>query len=364
MATTDVRQQTHQSVLPQRTALESVSADNPGVGTKRGTDAGNTAPGVDHGRGERAHRIRRRATGHGAHRHGRKAAAGIPEPTGSDPGTSNTASSRPLHPRVFVQDRNQQPLMPCHPARARELLAKGRARVHKLYPFTIRLVDRTIAESAVEGVAVSIDPGSKFTGIAIVRETTSHDEDDGTEAQTNRQGPYGIEVQHRGRQVHRAMQSRAARRRGRRSRNTRYRAPRFDNRTRTDGWLAPSQRHRVEGVQTWVTRLRKIAPVTRLSMELVRFDLQQHENPEISGVEYQQGTLAGYEVREYLLQKWNHACANGKFNITTGSGTVQGIHHRHCRLVTRADGWTYTQRKEVSGFLPALKDGAPAATPR
>jgi hypothetical protein len=46
-----------------------------------------------------------------------------------------------------------------------------------------------------------------------------------------------------------------------------------------------------------------------LSSELVRFDLQQMENPEISGVEYQQGTLAGYELREYLLTKWEHRCA-------------------------------------------------------
>jgi hypothetical protein len=44
-------------------------------------------------------------------------------------------------------------------------------------------------------------------------------------------------------------------------------------------------------------------------MELVRFDLQAMENPEISGVEYQQGTLAGYEVREYLLEKWYRCCA-------------------------------------------------------
>jgi hypothetical protein len=43
-------------------------------------------------------------------------------------------------------------------------------------------------------------------------------------------------------------------------------------------------------------------------MELVRFDLQKMENPEISGVEYQQGTLAGYEVREYLLEKFGRCC--------------------------------------------------------
>jgi hypothetical protein len=32
------------------------------------------------------------------------------------------------------------------------------------------------------------------------------------------------------------------------------------------------------------------------------------QNPEISGVEYQQGTLAGYETRQYLLEKWGRKC--------------------------------------------------------
>src|SRR5260370_4014043 len=44
-------------------------------------------------------------------------------------------------------------------------------------------------------------------------------------------------------------------------------------------------------------------------MELVRFDMQAMQNPEISGVEYQQGELFGYEVREYLLEKWGRKCA-------------------------------------------------------
>jgi hypothetical protein len=44
-------------------------------------------------------------------------------------------------------------------------------------------------------------------------------------------------------------------------------------------------------------------------MELVRFDTQAMQNPEVSGVEYQQGTLAGYEIREYLLEKWGRKCA-------------------------------------------------------
>ena len=59
----------------------------------------------------------------------------------------------------------------------------------------------------------------------------------------------------------------------------------------------------------WVKRLIRLAPVTGIQQELVRFDTQQLENPEISGVEYQQGTLLGYEVREYLLEKWGRECA-------------------------------------------------------
>ena len=56
---------------------------------------------------------------------------------------------------------------------------------------------------------------------------------------------------------------------------------------------------------TWVKKLMRLAPISSIAMELVRFDLQQSQNPEISGVQYQQGELQGYEVREYLLEKFN-----------------------------------------------------------
>ena len=40
------------------------------------------------------------------------------------------------------------------------------------------------------------------------------------------------------------------------------------------------------------------------------------QHPEIFGIEYQQGELAGYEVREYLLEKWGRKCTYcGKENI-------------------------------------------------
>jgi 5-methylcytosine-specific restriction endonuclease McrA len=77
----------------------------------------------------------------------------------------------------------------------------------------------------------------------------------------------------------------------------------------TRGWLAPSLQHRVDTTKNLVNRLRSLVPVEFISQELVRFDTQKMENPEVSGVEYQQGTLLGYEVREYLLEKWGRECA-------------------------------------------------------
>lgn len=209
---------------------------------------------------------------------------------------------------VFVIDKRKIPLMLCSEKRARKLLASGRARVHRLIPFSIRVVDREVADCALQPIRIKIDPGSKFTGIAVVRESKSIDV---------APGEIGItvhvlnlfELLHRGRQISEALTARRQMRRRRRG-CLRYRAPRFLNRgNKAKGWLAPSLKHRVDTTVAWVARLCRMAPVTGITQELVRFDMQQMENPEISGVEYQQGTLAGYEVREYLLNKWNRECA-------------------------------------------------------
>lgn len=198
---------------------------------------------------------------------------------------------------VFVLDKQKKPLMPCSEKRARKLLESGRARVHKLYPFTIRLVDRKAEDSKFQPVKIKIDPGSKTTGIALVRESES------TTRVLNL-----IELDHRGQRIKDALTARRQMRRRRRG-NLRYRAPRFLNRTKPKGWLAPSLQHRVDTTISWVERLRCFTPVTSIAQELVRFDMQQIENPEISGIEYQQGSLARYEAREYLLEKWGRECA-------------------------------------------------------
>jgi hypothetical protein len=59
-----------------------------------------------------------------------------------------------------------------------------------------------------------------------------------------------------------------------------------------------------------VERLRHWCRVGALSLELVKCDTQLMQNAEISGIEYQQGTLAGDEIRAYLLEKVGRKCAS------------------------------------------------------
>jgi 5-methylcytosine-specific restriction endonuclease McrA len=195
---------------------------------------------------------------------------------------------------VFVLDKDKKPLSPCHPARARKLLKQKKAAIFRRYPFTIILFERTAVESKVQQHRLKIDPGAKVTGLAL--------------AQNDKVIVWAAELEHRGFAIRDALTSRRQLRRGRRSRKTRYRQPRFDNRTRPHGWLPPSLMSRVENIDTWIKRVRKLCPISSISVESVKFDMQRMVNPEVSGVQYQQGELFGYQVREYLLEKYSRTC--------------------------------------------------------
>ena len=230
---------------------------------------------------------------------------------------------------VFVLDRNKKPLMPCTEKRARQLLERNRAVVHKIYPFTIRLKDRTLAASQTQPLRLKIDPGSKTTGLAVLRE----DNPDQSIAILlgNLHHKPGIKD---------SLDKRRVLRRSRRNRKTRYRKPRFNNRkpakcaacgnnaeggrrycgpcsksrSFTDNghretWLAPSLKARVNQTMNAVMNATRSLPITAISTEHVKFDTQLLQNPEISSIEYNQGELSGYEVREYLLEKWGRKCS-------------------------------------------------------
>ncbi|MEY2832041.1 MAG: hypothetical protein RLZZ574_1299 [Cyanobacteriota bacterium] len=193
---------------------------------------------------------------------------------------------------VFVLDTNKQPLEPCSPTIAKKLLKEGKAAVFRQYPFTI-ILKKAVQIKELKSCQLKLDPGSKTTGIAILQDNKLI---------------WAAELTHRGQQIKDELESRRSLRCGRRARKTRYRKPRFLNRTREKGWLAPSLKHRVLTTMTWVKKLIKFCSIGSIAMELVRFDCHKLQNPEISGTEYQQGTLYQYEVREYLLEKFNRTC--------------------------------------------------------
>lgn len=195
---------------------------------------------------------------------------------------------------VAVLDTNRKPLAPTTERRARLLLKSGKAAVFRRFPFTV-ILKREVENPVIPDLRLKIDPGSKTTGIAILNQLSG-------------QVVFAAELNHRGSAIKSDMDSRRAIRSNRRSRKTRYRPARFDNRTRPKGWLPPSLKSRVDNVETWAKRLVKFYPISGIAMELVRFDMQLMENPEIKGIEYQQGELAGFEVKEYLLLKFGHDC--------------------------------------------------------
>ncbi|MDR0460289.1 MAG: HNH endonuclease [Nitrososphaerota archaeon] len=192
---------------------------------------------------------------------------------------------------VFVIDTNKKPLAPCSPARARWLLKVGKAAIWRKYPFTIILKEAKETDRA-QTFRLKIDYGSKHTGLAILSQSNVL---------------WLGQLNHRT-NIKNNMDTRLAHRRSRRNRKTRYRKPRFLNRIRKKGWLPPSLQSRVDNVATWVRKLQSVCPITHISYENCKFDTQIMRNAEISGVEYQQGTLRGYEVREYLLEKFRRTC--------------------------------------------------------
>jgi len=187
--------------------------------------------------------------------------------------------------------------MPCHPARARKLLDRKEAAVYRRYPFTIILRKETA--NFTQPVEFKVDPGSKVSGIALI----------GNFQVQGNVLIWAANLEHRGHQIKSDLDSRRSIRRSRRGRNTRYRQPRWANRKRPQGWLPPSLISRVDNITNLCYKLSKRVPLTNIVVETVKFDLHSIQNGgQLYGTQYQQGTLQGYNVREYLLEKFQRAC--------------------------------------------------------
>jgi N6-L-threonylcarbamoyladenine synthase len=211
---------------------------------------------------------------------------------------------------VFVQDRHGSPIMPCDSRKARLLLKQKSVKVVKRTPFTIRYLYG--CSGYKQPVSLGADAGYKYIGLS---------------ATTEKKVLFEAEVELRGDIVD-LLSTRRDLRRSRRSRNTRYRAPRFDNRKRKDGWLAPSVENRVNQHLKVIALVYELLPITSVTIEVAQFDIQKIKNPDIFGVEYQQGDQLGFwNIREYVLWRDGHRCQGRK----SCKNKILNVHHKESR---------------------------------
>ena len=192
--------------------------------------------------------------------------------------------------RVPVLNMRGEPLMPTSPAKARHLLEQDKARVVTRKPFTIQL--KYASGETKQPITLGIDAGYKTIGFSAV-----------TDNAELLSGELKLRTD-----IPKKLEQRRNYRRTRRSRLW-HRKPRFLNRSKPDGWLTPSIQHKLDTHIRLVNTIKKLLPITETVVEVASFDIQKMMNPEISGIEYQQGILHGYNIRQYLLEKWGHKCA-------------------------------------------------------
>ena len=212
---------------------------------------------------------------------------------------------------VYVLNKDGLPLMPTHKlGKVRHLLKDGKAKVVKRSPFTIQL--NYDCGNHTQSITLGVDAGSKHIGLS---------------ASTKKEELYCSDVELRD-DVVELLSTRRQNRRTRRN-HLRYRQPRFDNRKRSDDWLAPSIRQKIDSHLKVIEEVHKILPITNIIVEVASFDIQKIKNPDIEGIEYQNGEqLNSYNIREYVLFRDNHTCqcCKGK-----SKDRVLEVHHIESR---------------------------------
>ncbi len=213
---------------------------------------------------------------------------------------------------VYVLSKTGQPIMPTENyAKVRLLLKSRKATVVRRTPFTIRLTGTS--KTFVQEITLGVDAGSKHIGLSATKSKKVLLEAD-VELRTD---------------IVDNISTRRELRRGRRFRKTRYRKPRFDNRSRKDGWLALSVQQKVDCHLTVVRKVHEILPISKIVAEVASFDIQKIKNPDISGKEYQEGEqLDFWNVREYVLFRDGHECqcCHGK-----SKDKILNVHHIESR---------------------------------
>lgn len=215
--------------------------------------------------------------------------------------------------RVPVLNMRGTPLMPTTPGEARRLLRDGKAQVVSRKPFTIQL--KIATGETRQPLTLGVDSGYKHVGISVVD-------------QNSKKEVLNAEIQLRS-NIPKKLLERRMYRRNRRNRKW-HRPPRFDNRKREDGWLAPSIQHKLNSHLQIIRKVKQVLPITRIVVEVAGFDIQKIKNPNIQGEQYQQGKQLGFwNLREYVLHRDNHECqhCHGK-----KKDPILQVHHLRGRM--------------------------------
>ena len=215
---------------------------------------------------------------------------------------------------VYVLNMRGQPLMPATPAKARKLLKEGKARVVQRTPFTIRLLYAT--GETKQPITLGVDSGYSKVGLSAV---------------TEERELFRAEVNLRD-DIVKLNSERRQYRKFRRYRKTWHRKPRFLNRKKSQGWLAPSIQHNLNSHIKLITKVKELLPISEINIEVANFDIQKIKNPEINGTGYQKGEQKGFwNTREYVLYRDGHICQHCKGK---SKDPVLEVHH----IVSRQTG--------------------------
>ena len=194
---------------------------------------------------------------------------------------------------VFVINQHGEKLMPCKRSKARKLIKQNKAKIVKYNPFTIQLLYGSSGYK--QEINIGIDLGAKHIGVAV----QSH----------NKVIAKGV-IELRD-DIKSNLDKKRIYRSSRRNRKTRYRKARFLNRVsrKKKGWLPPSIQSRINTTFFWIDTFCGLLPSPKVNIEVGKFDVQKMINPDIQGVDYQQGETYGYyDTRYYVFQRDNYTC--------------------------------------------------------
>ena len=219
---------------------------------------------------------------------------------------------------VYVLSMDGDPLDPTHPAKARILLKKNKAKVVRRLPFTIKLTYE-IKNPKTQKYTLGIDTGFSKLGTAVINEKD--------------EVVYLSEVTLRN-DIKKIMTNRSQNRRGRRNRNTRYRKPRWLNRKnsiRKDRY-APTMISKFNSHMKEINFIKSILPISTINLELAKFDNHALSNPLVKYNKwmYQKGLKFGFaNTKAFILNRDKYTCQYCK----TKQCTLE-VHH----IVFRSNG--------------------------